>query len=120
MGIIHELPLTQKVLEIAIEYAEENNAESIVEVCIRIGELRDFVEEITQKYWDYLSEGTIAEGAKIRFEKVPVAAICHICNNIFCFDWRGVDKLLCPACESFDVELLNGTELEVKEISIST
>lgn len=100
--------------------AEENNAGRIVGVCLRIGELRDFVEEITQKYWDYLSEGTIAEGAKIKFEKVPVSAICHGCKNIFYFDWRMVDKPFCPACESFDVELLSGTELEVKEISIST
>lgn len=103
-----------------MKYAKENSAKRIVGVCLRIGDLRDFVEEITQKYWDYLSKGTIAEGAKIRFEKVPVSAICHGCKNIFHFDWRTVDKPSCPACECFDAELLNGTELEVKEISIST
>lgn len=118
--IIHELPLTQKILEIAIRYAEENNAKKIVGVCLRIGELREFVEEITQKYWDYLSQGTIAEGAKIKIEKVPVSAICHECKNIFHFDWRAKEKTLCPSCESQDIELLNGSELEVKEISIST
>lgn len=106
-------------MEIAIKSAEESQAEKIVGVRLRIGELRDFVEEITQKYWDYLSKGTIAEGARISFEKVPVSAICHGCENIFKFDWRAVDKLFCPACVSFDVELLNGTELEVKEILIS-
>lgn len=89
-------------------------------ICLRIGELRDFVEEITQKYWDYLSEGTIAEGAKIKFESVPVSAVCHDCENIFWFDWHLVDKPCCPICESFSVELLNGTELEVKEILISS
>lgn len=107
-------------MDIAIQSGEENNAKKILGVYLRIGELRDFVEEITQKYWDYLSEGTIAEGAKIKFERVPVSAICHGCNNIFCFDWRAVDKLCCPICENLDVELLNGTELEIKEISIST
>jgi len=112
--------LTQKILDIAIKYAKENNAEKIIGVCLRIGDLRDFVEEITQKYWDYLSEGTIAEGAIIKFEKVPVSGICHRCKNIFYFDWRTVDKPCCTACDSLDVELLNGTELEVKEISILT
>ena len=111
--------MTQKFLAIALKYGEENNAKKIVVVCLRIGDLRDFVEEITQKYWDYLSEGTIAEGAKIIFEKVPVSAICHECKNIFHFDWRTVDKPCCSTCKGFDVELLNGTELEVKEISIS-
>lgn len=107
-------------MEIAIKYAEGNNAKRIVGVCVRIGELRDFVEEITQKYWDYLSEGTIAEGAKIKFEKVPVSAICHGCKNTFYFDWQSEEKLSCPVCENLDIELLNGTELEVKEILIST
>lgn len=111
--------MTQKILEIAIKYGKENNSKRIVEVYLRIGELRDFVEEITQKYWDYLSEGTIAEGARIKFEEVPVSAICYGCKNIFYFDWRAVDKIFCPACENCDVELLSGTELEVKEILIS-
>lgn len=107
-------------MEIAIKHGEENNAKAIVSVCLRIGELRDFVEEITQKYWDYLSEGTIGEGAKIKFEHVAVSAICLECSKNFNFDWHEVDKLSCPFCESSKVELLNGTELEVKDISIAT
>lgn len=116
---IHELPLTQKILSIVLKYAESNNAKTIIEVHLKIGDLRDFVEAITQKYWDYISKGTIAEGAKIKFERVPVSAICHRCKNIFYFDWRGVEKPCCPMCGSFDAELLTGTELEVKEILIT-
>ncbi len=117
---IHELPLTQNILDIAIASAKENNAHKIIEVCLIVGDLREFVEEITQKYWDYLSKETIAEGAKIRFERVAVTAICHKCSTIFPFDWRTIDKPLCPACNCFDVALLNGTELEIKDIAIST
>lgn len=90
-----------------------------MEVCLKVGDLRDFVEEVTQKYWDYLSIGTIANGAKIKFERVPVSAICHSCENIFHFEWRAKDKLCCPLCGNSDTELYSGTELEVKEISIS-
>jgi len=115
---IHELPLTQKILSVVLQYAEFNDAEKVLEVCIEIGELRDFVESITQKYWDYLSKGTIAEGAKIKFYRVPVSSICHSCSNIFSFDFRKPEKSSCPVCGSFDSELLTGTELEVKEILI--
>ncbi|MDF2677653.1 MAG: hypA [Bacillota bacterium] len=90
-----------------------------MEVCLKVGDLRDFVEEVTQKYWDYLSIGTIANGAKIKFERVPVSAICHSCENIFYFEWHAKDKLCCPLCGNSDTELYTGTELEVKEISIS-
>ena len=115
---IHELPLTQKILSVVLRYAEINNAEKVIEVCLEIGDLRDFVESITQKYWDYLSKGTIAEGAKIKFDRVAVSLICHSCNNIFCVDFQELDKSCCPKCGSSDSELLTGTELEVKEILI--
>lgn len=107
-------------MEIAIKYAEENNSKKIIGLCLKVGELRDFVEDITQKYWDYLSEGTIAEGAKIRFEIIPVSALCHQCDTVFNFDWRAVDKLSCPSCMSLEAELLTGTELEIKDILVAT
>ena len=94
------------------------SSEKIITVCIRVGDLRDFVEEITQKYWDYLSIGTIAYGAKIKFERVPVSAICNNCENIFYFDWHDEDKPCCTKCGNFDNRLITGMELEVKEISI--
>jgi len=115
---IHELPLTQKILDIALKYGEKNQSEKIITVCIRVGDLRDFVEEITQRYWDYLSIGTIAYGAKIKFERVPVSAICNNCENIFYFDWHDEDKPCCTKCGNFDNRLITGMELEVKEISI--
>jgi hydrogenase nickel incorporation protein HypA/HybF len=91
-----------------------------VEVCLKVGDLRDFVEEITQKYWDYLSIGTIAYGAKIKFDRVPVSAICNSCGNTFYFDWRAEDKPCCTLCGNSNTRLLTGTELEVKEILISS
>jgi len=100
--------------------AEENDAGKIVAVCLRIGELRDFVEEVTQKYWDFLSVGTIAEGAKIRFERVPASVICHHCENVFRYDWRRDDKPCCPSCGESDSELYAGMELEIKEITITS
>jgi hydrogenase nickel incorporation protein HypA/HybF len=112
------LPLTQKILSVVLRYAEINSAEKVIEVCLEIGDLRDFVESITQKYWNYLSKGTVAEGAIIKFDRVTVSFICHSCNNTFYFDFQGLDKSFCPECGSFDSELLTGTELEVKEISI--
>lgn len=101
-----------------MNHAQSHEAKSIVEVRLEVGELRDFVEEITQKYWDYLAEGTIAKGAKIKFERISVTATCHNCNNTFNFSWREVEKPRCNMCNSLNVELLTGTELEVKEILI--
>lgn len=115
---MHELPLTQKIFKAAIRHAEKNGAVRITEVCLRVGEMRDFVEEVTQKYWDHLSKGSIAEGSKIRFVRVRASVVCTNCRTSFPFEWRSTDKPACPSCGSEAVHLKTGTELEIDQISI--
>jgi hydrogenase nickel incorporation protein HypA/HybF len=115
---MHELPLTQKIFRAAMRHAEKNEAVRVTEVCLRVGEMRDFVEAVTQKYWDHLSKGSIAEGSKIRFIRVGASAKCDACGNSFPFDWRSPEKPACPSCGSEAVHLQTGTELEIEQISI--
>lgn len=115
---MHELPLTHRIFEQAMKAAEENKAVRIEAVYLKVGEMRDLVEEITQKYWDYISEGTIAEGAKVRFIRVPAAASCSTCKEVFNFDWRTMEKTSCPKCHGTYVSLYSGSELEVVRIAI--
>lgn len=115
---MHELPLTQKIFKAAMNHAKKNDAVKVTEVCLRVGEMRDLVEEVTQKYWDYLSKGSIAEGARIRFIRVGASAICSSCEEVFPFDWRSPQKMSCPTCGSTKVRLHTGTELEIEQIVI--
>ncbi|HSP47333.1 MAG TPA: hydrogenase maturation nickel metallochaperone HypA [Clostridiaceae bacterium] len=115
---MHELPLTQKIFRAAMRHAEKNGAIRITEVCLKVGEMRDFVEEVTQKYWDHLSRGSIAEGSKIRFVRIGASASCNVCGTSFPFDWRSPEKPACTSCGSETVHLLTGTELEIEQISI--
>lgn len=101
-----------------MKYAENNHALKVVEVCLKVGEMRDFVEEVTQKYWDYIGKGTIAGEAKIRFNRVPVSALCDRCEEVFTFDWRTAVQVICPQCGSTQARLITGTELEIENISI--
>jgi hydrogenase nickel incorporation protein HypA/HybF len=115
---MHELPLTYRIFDQAMKAAEDNNAVRIDAVYLKVGEMRDFIEEITQKYWDYISKGTIAEGAKVRFLRVPAAARCSACDEIFNFDWRSKEVTSCPKCNGTEVSLYSGSELEVVRIAI--
>ncbi|ETA78965.1 hydrogenase maturation nickel metallochaperone HypA/HybF [Youngiibacter fragilis] len=115
---MHELPLTHRIFAQAMKAAEENGAVRIDAVYLKVGEMRDFIEEITQKYWDHISKGTIAEGAKVRFIRVPAAAGCSSCGEIFNFDWRSKAVTICPKCGSTDAALYSGSELEVVRIAI--
>jgi hydrogenase nickel incorporation protein HypA/HybF len=112
------LPLTRNIFEIALKAAEQNHAARIITVRIKVGAMRDFVEKVTQKYWDYISEGTIGAGAKIHFDRIPVTASCRSCHQVFPCDWRSTGLIRCPACGNPGVDLLTGHELEVVEIAV--
>ena len=64
---MHELSITEHLLEDCIRNAEENHASRIRVIHLCIGQLRGIVPDCIQIYLDMLSEGTIAEGAQQNF-----------------------------------------------------
>ena len=117
---MHELPVTREIMRIALEYAESNNANSIVSVTLRVGAIQNFIEDITQKYWDFISRGTIAEGAKVKFINVPTTFACKECEEVYRVEIRDIEVISCPKCESSEAVLLTGKELSVEGIEIMT
>jgi len=114
---IHELAVTESLLKIVLKHAEENGAKRIVSIQLQVGELRDLTEEWMQRYFDYLSEGTLAEGGKILLTKIPVAFRCGACVHTFSADIRQ-SNLLCPACGHESCELVKGNEFLIESIGV--
>ena len=77
---MHELPVSQNILDISLEYAERENASKILRIHIIIGQLTSFIDESIQFYWDILSKDSIAEGAELIFTRIPAEFNCKTCN----------------------------------------
>jgi hydrogenase nickel incorporation protein HypA/HybF len=115
--IIHELAVTESLLKIVLKHAEENGANRVLSIQLQVGELRDLTEEWMQRYFDYLSEGTPAEGGKILMTRIPVAFRCEACAHTFSADIRQ-SNLLCPACGHERCELIAGNEFLIESIGV--
>lgn len=115
--IIHELAVTEGVLKIVLKYAKENKARRVASIHLQVGELRDLTEEWMQRYFDYLSHGTIAEGGKIVIRRTPVTLECVVCADSFNADIRQ-DNILCPGCGSTKIELVSGREFLIESIGV--
>ena len=76
---MHELPITQSLLEIALRHAKESDATRITDLHIVMGELATMVDDSIQFYWDMIAEGTIAQGATLHFRRVPAELQCMAC-----------------------------------------
>lgn len=112
---MHELPVTQSICDIAVQEARRAGAQKVTEIRIKQGEYTGYVPEIVQIYFDLVSEGTIAEGAKLVIEPVPAVLFCREC---------GVEspgehfRMRCPLCNSRNVELKSGREFYIDSLEV--
>ncbi len=105
-------------MKIVLRHGKAAGANRIVSVSLRIGELNDVIEEWLQRYFDYLGKGTIAEGAVLRIERVPVIFRCEGCGESFPVRIREVRDVACPACKGAKATFVSGREFFIKAIEV--
>jgi hydrogenase nickel incorporation protein HypA/HybF len=114
---MHELPITQSILEITLRHAEQAHATRVTDLYLVIGRLSYVMDDSVQFYWDMIAEGTIAEGAHLHFERVPAELLCLDCGHRYAIDG---ETLPCPNCESVRVKIASGDEFRLDSISVET
>ncbi len=112
---MHELAITQSMLDLALEQAKKNNAICIQKVSVIIGEMSGVVDECVRFYFEILSEGTIAEGAELAIRSIPATARCRQCETRF--EVHGMDWI-CPMCGKAQIEIVGGKELYLESIEV--
>ena len=111
---MHELSITQSILEIALRHAGEKRITSIDLV---IGQLASIVDDSVQFYWDTISQGTLAEGARLHFRRIPAELACLDCSHQYVY---GQDDPACPKCGSLRIKVVKGEEFYVESIEVET
>jgi len=114
---VHELPITEDILKIALSHGEKNGAKKIVRIYLSIGELTDLIDEWVQRYFDYLAKDSIAEGAELIIERIPIRVLCDECDEAFEVDKKTM-SFACPNCGEKSAQLISGREFTVKSIEI--
>lgn len=110
---MHELSITQSILEIALRHADE--AARITRLNLVIGELSSIIGDSVQFYWDIISKGTVAEGAILHFERIKARFRCSDCEKEF---EPNSGNFECPYCGSYQVELVTGREFQLESIEV--
>lgn len=112
---MHELSITQSILNIALSSAENAGAKKVNGIKITLGEMSGCVPQYIQEYFDIVSDGTIAKGAKLEFTSVPAIAKCLECGHethLIRFRFR------CENCKSQKLKIISGKEFLVESIDI--
>lgn len=112
---MHELPITEALLNLALKHAEEARATRITRLNLVIGQLSSVVDDSLQFYWDIVSKDTIAAGAKLEFQRIPAVLRCWSCRAEFTPDGR---DYLCPDCGSAQVKVISGDDFRLESIEV--
>lgn len=112
---MHELSVTESILEIALSHARNANATKVTQINLVIGRLSSIVDDSVQFYWDFLTEGTICEGSKLTFKRLPAILHCLTCQK----DYEIEEELTpCPLCGGYQTTIKGGEEFYVDSIEI--
>lgn len=114
---MHELSITQNILEIALDYATRNQAKQIIKIYLQVGEISDLEDEWIQRYFDFVSKDTIAGGARLEISRVPARLQCSQCSFIFPLD-KSTWNTQCSSCQSKETNLISGREFRVESLEV--
>ena len=114
---MHELAITQSLLDTASDYAIKNNAKRVITLNLVIGDLSGIIDDSVQFYWDFVSKDTVCAKSQLVFEHRKAYMKCSKCGHEFHMD---DDLTPCPNCSSISIKVLSGDEFRLDSIEIET
>jgi hydrogenase nickel incorporation protein HypA/HybF len=115
---MHELQVTERILEVALQHASRHQVDRIVVIHLRVGELSDLEDHWLQHYFDYLSKDTLAEDARLKIERVPIVLECDECGCNFEVARTGLGDAACPECGESRCQLISGRGYLVQNMEV--
>ncbi len=112
---MHELAVTQGILDIALKEAEKVGNRRVINIKIKIGALTGMVPQCIQEYYNMISEDTVAANALLIFDKVPAVLHCDDCGKDSTISHY---RLRCPVCNCNNVKLIAGREFYIESMEV--
>ncbi len=113
---MHELSITENLLNMVINYAEGAGAHKILCVYISIGIFSSIIDDSVHFYWDFIKKDTIAEWSSLQIERNKKKKRCFCCGNITFVS--SIDSYICENCGSEYIDFIEGDEFILKSMEV--
>ena len=114
---MHELSICQGLLREVARVAAENDALAVDRIVLQVGGLSGVEPPLLERAFEVARAGTLAAAAELEIREGPVVVECSQC------DARGevaVNRLVCPGCGDWRVQVVEGEELLLLTLDIQT
>lgn len=112
---MHEYPITQRIIEIAEEYARKHNADKVLQINLVVGDYSGYVSSSIELYFDIIAGDSLCKGAKLNIERIEPKLKCSSCGELFI---RKPFSFACPHCKGEGVPTEIGKEFFIKSIEV--
>ena len=111
---MHELGIVFYVIDMVEDLGRENALSSVASVTLTLGEVSGVLHDYLQDCWQWAcNRSDLMRGCELVIEEVPAVTVCNACGRTYPTVEFGKT---CPHCGSADTVLLQGNEIELKQI----
>jgi len=112
---MHEYPITLRIIEIAQEFAMENDAHEVKQINLVVGDYSGYVASSIELYFDIIAEGSLCANAKLHIKRIKPKLKCNDCGELFI---RKPFSFECPTCNGEGSPTEIGKEFYIKSIEV--
>ncbi|MBI5190194.1 MAG: hydrogenase maturation nickel metallochaperone HypA [Nitrospirae bacterium] len=112
---MHEVSICESIIDILKQQAAARGKARVTLVRLKIGEMAGVVEDSMRFAFEVVSKDTLAEGAELVIDLVPLMARCKACGADFPIEGYAFS---CAVCGSPEIEVVSGRELMIDEIEL--
>ena len=113
---MHEMSICQALLDQVERIAREQRASQVDSIVLSIGPLSGVEPVLLNRAFEVARLQTIAENSTLEIETGPVVVECRSCGAS---GEAGVNRLLCPSCGDWQVNVVQGDELLLMRLEVS-
>jgi len=114
---MHELSIAQHILEIISDQCHSSGYSRIESVHLRIGRASGIMSDALLFAFDAIKAESLAEGAVLHIEEIPVSGACNDCKGDFVVQEDYI--LACPHCGGGSFKMVAGREMDIIEMEVS-
>jgi hydrogenase nickel incorporation protein HypA/HybF len=112
---MHELSVCQGLISQVTRIVEENEATAVERIVVQIGPLSGVEAPLLEQAYSLARAGTVAEGAELVTESMPVRVACQSCGAE---TDAQANRLVCGACGDYRTRLVSGDELILASVEL--
>ena len=112
---MHEYSIVQALLEQCEEHVQNNNAQAVTKLVVKIGVMSGVEPHLLETAFDTFKENTVCHDSEFIMNIQPLTILCQKCN--LSTELKEI-YYCCPHCKSLDVKVTDGEDMYLMQLEL--